>query len=92
MNVKPIEERAYELMKEHFDSFTNRLRRLCFELNSKTGDWLDNQTVCQLLHISKRTLQYYRNIGKLPFSTVVGKCYYKIADVEKLLNLPTQKE
>lgn len=47
--------------------------------------WLDNQDVCELLNISKRSLQYYRNCGKLSFSQINNKCYYKVADVEKLL-------
>lgn len=48
--------------------------------------------VCRLLHISKRTLQYLRNSGKLPYSTLGNKCYYKLEDVKVLLdkNLTTQ--
>ena len=47
--------------------------------------WIDNQDVLQTLHISKRTLQTLRTNGTLPYSKVKGKFYYKVADIEQLL-------
>lgn len=47
--------------------------------------WLDNQDVMQTLHISKRTLQTFRDNGTLPFSKVGGTFYYKVADIEEVL-------
>ena len=37
------------------------------------GDWLDNQDVCQMLKVSRRTLQEYRNDGVLPYILLGGK-------------------
>lgn len=48
--------------------------------------WLDNQDVLQTLHISKRTLQTFRDNGTLPFSKIQGKFYYKVSDIEQLLH------
>ncbi len=36
----------------------------------KHTDWLHNGDVCQLLNISKRTLQHYRDTGVLPFAQI----------------------
>lgn len=47
--------------------------------------WIDNQDVLQLLHISKRTLQTLRANGTLPYSKIKGKFYYKVSDIEQLL-------
>ncbi len=47
--------------------------------------WLDNQDVCEMLHISKRTLQNYRDNGILPYSQIGGKIYYKASDIDKHL-------
>ena len=47
--------------------------------------WIDGQDVMLSLHISKRTLQYLRDSGVLPYSRINGKFYYKIADIENLL-------
>jgi hypothetical protein len=48
-------------------------------------DWFDAQKICQKLTISKRTLARYRNAGSLPYSTIGGKLYYRLADVEACL-------
>ncbi|ARN77461.1 DNA-binding protein [Nonlabens spongiae] len=47
-------------------------------------NWVDNQDVMQMLHISKRTLQTFRSNGTLPYSKVSGKFYYKVSDIEAL--------
>ena len=48
-------------------------------------NWIDGQDVLQLLHISQRTLQTLRDNGTLPFSKLNGKFYYKLSDIEHLL-------
>ena len=48
-------------------------------------EWIDGQDVIDALNISKRTLQSLRDNGTLPYSRVNGKFYYKVADLEKLL-------
>lgn len=47
--------------------------------------WLDNQEVCLMLGITKRTLQSYKDKGLLPFSKLNRKNYYKFSDVQRLL-------
>ncbi len=47
--------------------------------------WLDNQEFMQLLKISKRTAQNYRDAGLISFSQIGSKIYYKLSDVEDLL-------
>lgn len=48
--------------------------------------WVDGQEVLQMLHISGRTLQRLRDNDIMPFSRINGKYYYKIADVENVLD------
>jgi MerR family transcriptional regulator, repressor of the yfmOP operon len=48
--------------------------------------WLDIADTCQLLHVSKRTLQTYRDTGVLPFSQLAGKIYFKASDIEEHFN------
>ncbi len=38
--------------------------------------YLTNREVCQLLHISSRTLQNWRDTGKIPFIRLKGKILY----------------
>lgn len=53
--------------------------------NPFSDQWLDTQEVCMLLKISKRTLQYYRTNGTVPYSQIGSKFYYKVSDLEELL-------
>ena len=48
--------------------------------------WLDVSETCQVLKISKRTLQEYRNRGVLSFSQISGKIYFCAKDIEEHLN------
>ena len=46
----------------------------------------DNQDICLLLQISKRSLQRYRSIGALPYKILGKKTYYSEDDVLKFLS------
>lgn len=46
---------------------------------------MDSADVCRALGISKRTLQTWRNNGKIPFAMLGGKVYYKEEDIHYLL-------
>jgi predicted site-specific integrase-resolvase len=47
---------------------------------------LDNQEFLQLMNISKRTAQSWRDEGKVSFSQIGSKIYYRMSDVQKLLD------
>ena len=86
MDFVLIEQKAYTELK-------NRLSRLSVavaDFKQKTAPAtpekrLDAQQVCQLLDVSKRTLQIYRENGTLPYSTIGGKYYYLEADIARIL-------
>ena len=69
-----------------FDKQDKTLDKMSKQRNMLDGELLlDNQDLCQLLHISKRTLQRYRSTGELPFQTVYQKTYYKESDVHTFI-------
>ena len=80
------------LTKNDFSEIKETLAELASQIKTikksspLSEQWLDNQDLCELLHVSKRTLQNYRDNGVIPFSQIGGKIYYKATDVEKLLN------
>lgn len=47
--------------------------------------FLDNKELSELLHISQRSLQDYRDHGKIPFYKLEGKILYKQSDILKFL-------
>ena len=78
-------EEFYRRLAEKMD---NIIKKLDGRINTKqlSEIWLDIQEVCQLLKISKRTLQSYRDNGILPFSQIGGKIYFRANDIEDHLN------
>ncbi|MFY0673968.1 MAG: helix-turn-helix domain-containing protein [Bacteroidia bacterium] len=48
--------------------------------------WVKGDVVLEILGISKRTLQKLRDEELLPCSKIKGTWYYKVADIENLLN------
>ena len=47
--------------------------------------FMDNNEVCEMLRISSRTLQDYRDKGLISFYKLEGKIIYKLSDIEKML-------
>ena len=48
--------------------------------------FLSNRDVCRMLHISSRTLQGWRDKGKIPFIQIKGKILYKESDIGRWVN------
>ena len=78
-----------------FDSFRKKLEQI-ISLADNTflsssdmcieKEWIEGKTLAASLNISLRTLQSLRESGKLSFSAVGKKVYYKVAEVQKLLD------
>jgi len=75
-----------ERIMDRFDKIDKTFEKMGKRKNMLDGEMLlDNQDLCQLLHVSKRTLQRYRDTGELPFQTVYHKTYYKESDVHAFI-------
>lgn len=85
MDIVAIERKTFEQIKQRFEDFTKQVKTLCRD-GQENEKWLSNNDVCELLQISKRTLQSYRDSGLLPYSQIGHKCYYRVSDVEQLIN------
>ena len=81
---------AIILTKDQYDAIVVQLEEITKKLNkalaSKQDTFMDNQEFIILMKISKRTAQTWRDEGKISFCQVGSKIYYKMSDVEKLLN------
>jgi two-component sensor histidine kinase len=80
---------AIILTKDEFQRIQNELNQIKQLLEQKqknTKDiFLDNQEFVQAMNISKRTAQNWRDEGVISFSQVGGKIYYRLSDIEKML-------
>jgi predicted DNA-binding transcriptional regulator AlpA len=76
----------FERFMGRFDRLDNNIENMSGRYHFLGGErFLDNQEVCQLLHVSKRTLQRYRSSGELPYQTIYHKTYYRESDVEAFI-------
>lgn len=80
---------VFILSKAQFTELTSRLDELKEQLESQQPtskkSFVDNEEFLELMGISKRTAQSWRDEGKISFSQVGNKIYYKMSDVDKLL-------
>ena len=75
-----------ERIMDRFDMQERKIDRLLSEHNYLNGEkLLDNQDLCFMLKVSKRTLQRYRSSGKLPFKRIEQKTYYLESDVHSFI-------
>jgi hypothetical protein len=74
---------------EQYEDLTKRLDDLQKELSIKQKNpkevIFDSQELMQLLHISKSTLQKYRDDGCIGFSQVNGKFFYRQSDINDMI-------
>lgn len=90
MEIIAIEKKTLEAVERAFERFTLRMDELLGH-TKQLSKWLDNEDVCRLLGVSKRTLQTYRDNGTLPYSQINHKMFYKASDIEALLGHPIDK-
>ena len=91
MEIVTIDARAFEAWKKKFEEFIERMDKICAPHCKKKEMWLDNSDVCRLLNVSARTMQTYRDTGKLPYSQINGKIYYKVVDVDAFVQSKVSK-
>lgn len=75
--------------RDQFTDLMSKLDTIQSQINTKSEGkketYLDNNEFMTLLKVSKRTAQTWRDEGKISFSQVGSKIYYKLSDVEKLM-------
>ena len=81
-----------ERIMDRFDKQDKALSNMNKRSNALEGEHLlDNQDLCRLLNVSKRTLQRYRSSGELPFHRIYHKTYYKESDVHAFIRSHFEK-
>lgn len=86
MKLITNEETTYKQLIEKTKLLTTIIDALAQSaLHDNDEEWLDSVEVCKRLSVSKRTLLYYRNYGKVPYSFFGNKIYYKVTDINKIL-------
>ena len=86
MEIISIEKKTFEEMVSRFDELVTRAGALYPKDNDKKmSEWMDSQDVCMLLNISPRTLQTLRDNGRLAYSQINHKVFYRPEDVSRIV-------
>ncbi|MBX7141428.1 MAG: helix-turn-helix domain-containing protein [Chitinophagales bacterium] len=83
------------MQEEAFNEIIQRLDRVEDMLKEKQKQpkevFLDNAEFLQVMHISKRTAQQWRDSGIISFSQIGNKIFYRMTDIQELLEKHRQK-
>lgn len=73
--------------KRKFEALRNRMELILEHFRPvMNGEiYLSGEDVCRLLHISKRTLQQYRDDNILPYVQIGGKIIFRQSDILAIL-------
>ena len=86
-----IDRETFQMMlhqiMERFDKIEDKLGRMNRQTSALDGDkLLDNQDMCELLGITKRTLARYRQKKLVTYYMIDGRTYYKSSEDKEFLN------
>ena len=87
----PLDKETFEAYMERLLEQVEKVVSALDKKNKKPQNYLngerlyDNQDVCLLLNISKRTLQDYRDTGLLGYVQLPGKIIYRESEILDLL-------
>ena len=83
-----IERETFYGMQADFDKFVCEMKAMLSrgaDTDKHLGKWLDSKHICDSLQISPTTLQTFRDNGKLAYSQIDRKIFYKPEDVQAIL-------
>jgi hypothetical protein len=84
MEIAVLDIQILKKLQREIKEVSNLIKEMTspYKALQQATKWLDQQEVCQLLNISKRTLQTYRAKGIIGATQINRKTYFKLSDVE----------
>jgi hypothetical protein len=83
MEVITMQSEAFQELIRRMDDINSAVTQ---KQKNPQDVFVDNQEFIQLMNISKRTAQAWRDDGIISFSQVGSKIYYRMGDIQKLLD------
>ena len=86
---------AIILPKDQYDELLVRMDEIKISLAKAQSEpediFVDNPEFLELMNVSKRTAQTWRDEGVISFSQIGSKIYYRMSDIQKLLDSSRRK-
>lgn len=85
MEIITIESETFHRIIDKLDQVHQELIKLKDPKKELSKEWIDTYDVCHVLNVSRRTLTKYLTDGRLSYSKIDGKNFFKLQDVEQFL-------
>lgn len=85
MDIVGIERESFDSFKKKIEQIVSLVPNEFTEVLPIESEWIEGKELSDSLNISLRRLQHLRESGKLSFSAVGKKIYYRIPEVKALL-------
>ena len=86
MDIVNIEASTFERMLEKVQALCSFIENTTeLDKNKVLGEWIDNQEVCLILGISPRKLQFLRESGKIAYTRIDRRIFYKKNEQEEII-------
>lgn len=85
MEIITLESESFQRLIDKLDQVHQELVKLQDPKKQLSKEWIDTYDVCHVLNISRRTLTKYLSQGRLNYSKIEGKNFFKLQDVEQFL-------
>jgi hypothetical protein len=87
MQVITIESQAFKDLQAKINTIAKFVAAIQSKAEEQPEDiWVDSYEVCTFLKISSKTLQRLRAANAITFSRIRGKNFYRISEIQRLLN------
>ena len=87
MQAVPMTKSQFEAVQKALDEIKESMEKL----TSPSEHFIDNQAFMNLMKISSRTAQAWRDDGKIGFSQHGKKIYYRMSDIDRFLDAQYKK-
>ena len=86
-------DKLMKLLESRFDKIEKTLNSMVQVREVLNGEeYLDNQDLCILFGVTKRTLARYRKMNKINFYRMGGKNFYKASEIKHFLKNKEEQE
>jgi hypothetical protein len=87
MEVITLEAQAFKELMAKINTIAKFVAAQQAKENEEPDEgWVDSYEVCTFLKVSEKTLQRLRASGKMTYTRLRGKNYYRISEIRRLMD------
>jgi len=85
MELVTLSSEAFQELMKKLTAMEHQIEKLGTRRPRLEDEYIDSTEVCRLLHISRKTLERYREKDMIPYTKIKKRIYYRFADLEAFM-------